>query len=42
MKIESYPSNLILDKNGIVKIAEGEISDDYNLKDIEKSLDILL
>ncbi|TDX84783.1 TlpA family protein disulfide reductase [Epilithonimonas xixisoli] len=41
LNISSYPSNLILDKNGIVKIAESEIVE-QNVKGIEKILDILL
>ncbi len=41
LNISSYPSNLILDKNGIVKIAESEIVE-QNVATIEKILDILL
>ncbi|MRM83996.1 TlpA disulfide reductase family protein [Riemerella anatipestifer] len=39
--IEAYPTNIILDKNGIIKIVRGEISE-YNIKDIETTLNILL
>jgi thiol-disulfide isomerase/thioredoxin len=41
LNISAYPTSLILDKNGIVKIVTGEITE-YDLKDVETILNILL
>ena len=41
LNISSYPTSLILDKNGVIKIVTPEITD-YDLKEIETSLNILL
>ncbi|MGC4127981.1 MAG: TlpA disulfide reductase family protein [Bergeyella sp.] len=40
LNISAYPSNLILDKNGVVKFANGDVST-YNVKEIEAILEIL-
>ncbi|MEJ8605951.1 TlpA family protein disulfide reductase [Riemerella anatipestifer] len=39
--ISAYPTNMILDKNGIIKIVSGEITE-YEAKEIETILNILL
>lgn len=41
LKISGYPTSLILDKNGIIKILTPEITN-YDMKNIEASIDVLL
>lgn len=41
LNISGFPTSLILDKNGIIKIVSPEISE-YELKDIETSINTLL
>jgi thiol-disulfide isomerase/thioredoxin len=41
LKIDSYPTSLILDKNGVIKVVTAEITSDY-MKDIQTTLTTLL
>jgi cytochrome c biogenesis protein CcmG/thiol:disulfide interchange protein DsbE len=41
LKIDAYPTSLILDKNGVIKVVTAEITSDY-MKDIQTTLTTLL